>query len=403
MSRTEALHTSGNSPSKPRPHSAPLDGAPLVEPLVLSTTYCQVGLSSNAPHRYSRESNPTVDALERALGDLEDAPPALAFTTGLAAETALFHSVLKAGDHVVCSAALYGGTTRLLRSIFAPLGVTSSFVDSSDLEAVRRALRKETRLLFVETPANPTLVLSDLRALAALAREHQVLFAVDNTFLTPILQRPLDLGADLSVTSTTKFVEGHSAALGGAIVTRDPELRERIFFVRKCTGAIQSPFQAWLTLQGSKTLALRIQRQSSSALQIAEHLSQHAEIERVFYPALDTPAVRRLAQSQHLGADGAVVSFEVRGGAERARALLLELRHCRLVEHVGSVETLITHSASMTHAGVPREERERIGISESLLRLSVGIEDVAVIKGDLETALAATRTLRHRAEVPSCA
>ncbi|MBL8897948.1 MAG: aminotransferase class V-fold PLP-dependent enzyme, partial [Planctomycetes bacterium] len=354
------------------------DGEPLAAPLILSTTFCQRGLAgsdgngSRAAHRYSRESNPTVAALEQALAALEDAPHALSFTTGLAAETALFLGLLQSGDHVVCSRALYGGTTRLLQRILSPFGLRSTFVDTADLAATAAAFEARTKLLFVETPANPTLALSDLRALAQLAHARGALLAVDNTFLTPVLQRPLDLGADLTVSSTTKFVDGHSTALGGVIVTRDPALHERLFFLRKCTGAIQSPFQAWLTLQGLKTLPLRLRRQSESAARIADHLAAHPEVRVLHYPPRANAA---LAAHQHLGAHGAVLSFELAGGYERARAFVRHVRLCRLVEHVGSVETLLTHSASMTHAGVPREERERIGIAEGLLRLSVGLEE----------------------------
>lgn len=380
------------------------DGDPLVAPLVLSTTFCQSGLASEdgqgsrAAHRYSRESNPTVAALERALAALEDAPHALSFTTGLAAETALFLGLLQSGDHVVCSRAIYGGTTRLLQRILAPFGLRATFVDTADLAATAAAFEAHTKLLFAETPANPTLALSDLRALAELAHARGALLAVDNTFLTPVLQRPLDLGADLTVSSTTKFVEGHSTALGGAIVTRDPALHERLFFLRKCTGGIQSPFQAWLTLQGLKTLPLRLRRQSASAAAIAEQLAAHPEVAVLHYP---TRTQGELASRQHLGAHGAVVSFELHGGYERARALVEQVRLCRLVEHVGGVETLLTHSASMTHAGVSREERERSGIREGLLRLSVGLEEPREILADLDRALAATR--EFAAATPACA
>jgi cystathionine beta-lyase/cystathionine gamma-synthase len=249
--------------------------------------------------------------------------------------------------------------------------------------------------VFLETPANPTLDVTDVAAASALARSRGVLTAVDNTFLTGVLQRPLELGADVSVYSTTKFVEGHSVALGGALVTRDQALLERLRFVRKCTGAIQSPFGAWLTLLGLKTLPLRIGRQSQSAAAIAARLARHPDVERVHYPALAAP---ELCARQHRGADGAVLSFELAGGFARARALLEHVELCTLAEHVGSVETLLTHSASMTHAGVAPEERHKAGVSDGLLRLSVGLEDPEDVLADLERAIE-----RSAEEVTSCA
>jgi len=365
------------------------DGDPLVTPIVQSTTFCREGIDSSAPHQYSRVSNPTVAALERALGALEDAPPAVCFSTGLAAETALFLALLAQGDHVVCTRGAYGGTVRLLEQVLAGLGIESSFVDTGDLAALRAALRPRTRLVFVETPANPTLDLTDVRAAAELARAHGALLAVDNTFLTPLLQRPLDLGADFTVTSTTKFLEGHSAALGGAVVTRDESARERLAFVRKCTGAIQTPFHAWLTLQGLKTLPVRLKRQSESAHELASWLAEHRRVKTVRYPGLPGSPRAELAARQHLGAHGAVLSFELEGGEDAARSALERVRLCRLVEHVGSVETLLTHSASMTHAGVSREQREAVGITAGLLRLSVGLEAVADVRADLAGAIGA--------------
>lgn len=369
------------------------DGEPLVPPIVQSTTFCRDGLESQAEHCYSRESNPTVAALEQALGALEDAPPAVAYGTGLAAETGLFLSLLQAGDHVVCSSALYGGTTRLLQQLFPNLGVTTTFVDSTDLEALERALRPSTRLVFLESPANPTLDVTDIRRASALAHEHGALCAVDNTFLTPLLQQPLELGADVSVYSTTKFIEGHSVALGGSLVTRDEALLDRLRFVRKCTGSILAPFNAWLTLQGLRTLPVRLERQSRSARAIANALIEEPDVARVHYPTLCAEQAA-LADRQHVGPrearGGAVVSFELAGGYERACAVLDEVRECRLVEHVGSVETLLTHSASMTHGGVSREEREAAGVTEGLLRLSVGLEDPDVLIADLRQAIATT-------------
>ena len=404
-----AFQSSGTSPTSSGSSRSPLDfatrcaqagrgrgdGEPLVPSIVQSTTYARDGLSSAAEHCYSRVSNPTVSALEAALGSLEDAPPAVAFATGLAAETALFQALLRAGDHVVVSRALYGGTTRLLRQVLERSGIAATFVDTRDLESLERAFRPSTRLLFLETPANPTLDLTDLAAASALARARGIRVAVDNTFLTAALQQPLDLGADVSVYSTTKFIEGHSVALGGALVARDPALLEELRFVRKCTGAIQSPFGAWLTLLGLKTLPLRLARQSESAELIAGRLARREDVVRVHYPTLSDPG---LAARQHRGAHGAVLSFELAGGYERACAVLRHVELCTLVEHVGSVESLLTHSASMTHGSVPPEERRAAGVSEGLLRLSVGLERPADVLADLERAFE-----RSAEEVASCA
>lgn len=370
------------------------DGEPLTPSIAQSTTFRRDGVGSNPTHQYSRVSNPTVAVLEDALGQLENAPPAACFGTGLAAETALFLAVLRAGDHVVCGRSVYGGTVRLLREVLPALGIEATFVDTTDVDDVRRAVRENTRLIFVETPSNPVLEVSDIRAIAAVAREAGALLAVDNTFQTAVLQQPLDLGADVSVYSTTKFIDGHSLALGGALVSRDAELLERIRFIRKCTGAIQSPFNAWATINGLKTLPLRLARQSETALTIARWLEDHDAVEVVNYAGLATGAARELAECQHLPAlggttpcHGAVLSFELRGGVEAARRVAEALELCTLVEHVGSVETLVTHPATMTHADVPVEHRRSCGIADGLLRLSVGLEPAGAIITDLERAI----------------
>ena len=282
--------------------------SPLVSPLVPSTTFVQHEVGVAQAHAYSRVSNPTVSDLERQLGSLEDAE-AVCFASGLAAETALFLATVKAGDHVVCGDAVYGGTVRLLERVLSGLGVETTFVDASDAEAVRASVRPNTVQVFAETPANPTLKLTDLRAVASIAREAGALFAVDNTFMTPVLQRALDLGADVSVYSTTKHIEGHSSAVGGAVLTRDPALAERLRFIRKCTGAIQSPFGAWITGRGVKTLPIRIERQSRHAQRVAEGLESNEFVRAVHYPGLQSFPQRELAERQHLGSEG--------GGAAR--------------------------------------------------------------------------------------
>lgn len=368
--------------------NASVDGSPLVPPIAQSTTFQRTGVGSDPQHQYSRVSNPSVTTLEQTLGALEDAPPAVCFGTGLAAETALFLSILRAGDHVVCGRGVYGGTTRLLQQLLSDLDISTTFVDSTNLEEIRSSIRPNTELLFIETPANPTLALTDIQACARIASDHGVILAVDNTFLTPILQRPLDHGADISVYSTTKFIDGHSVALGGSLVSKHTELLERVRFIRKCTGAIQSPFNGWLTTNGVKTLPLRIRAQSASAEHIAQRLSELSGISRVFHPSLAEGNDAAIANRQHLNGHGAVVSFEIEGGYEAACTFVESLRLCTLVEHVGSVETLITHPASMTHADVPPAQRESAGITDGLLRLSVGLEPTHELLSDIEHALA---------------
>jgi len=369
--------------------SAPLAGS---EPEALDA---DGPASSPAGHCYSRVSNPTVSVLEEALGALEDAPPSVCFSTGLAAETALFLALLKSGDHIVLGEAIYGGTVRLAQQILAPLGITSTFVDSTNTAAVAAAITPRTRLVFIETPANPTLVLTDIEAVARITRAAGVPLAVDNTFLTPVLQRPLDLGADITVYSTTKHIEGHSTALGGAITSRDAALLDRVRFIRKSTGAIQAPLGAWLTTRGLSTLPLRMKQHSRNALTLARWLSVHPQVSAVHYPGLSTFPQADLAARQHnnprLGGThhGGVIAFEVVGGAPAARRLLNGVRLCSLVEHVGSVETLITHPASMTHGDVPPEHRRRVGISDGLIRLSVGLEEPEDVLADLEQAITA--------------
>lgn len=377
----------------------PSTGA-ILTPITQSTTYVQQAVGVHHGHTYSRASNPTVSALETCLGALEDAPPSVCFSSGLAAETALFLALLRAGDHVVVSDVVYGGTVRVLRELFAGLGVESTFVDAADPSDVRRAIRATTRLLFIESPGNPTLKLTDIAAIAAIAREADLPLAVDNTFLTPVLQRPLDLGATISLYSTTKYIEGHNATIGGAITTRDVPLLERLRFVRKSVGSIQSPFEAWLTLQGLKTLPLRIRRHSDSAQEIARWLSSHPAVTRVLYPGLRSHPQHDLARRQHAeNRHSGIVSFEVRGGVEAGISVINAVRLCSLAENLGAAESLITHPASMTHADVPREQRESIGLTDGLIRLSVGLESPDDIIADLEQALAPLA--RHATAAPA--
>lgn len=369
-------------------HGLVPDGAsrPLVTPLVHSTTFVNDRDGGTPHHAYSRVSNPTVSALESRLGALERAE-AVAFASGLAAETALLLALARTGSHVVCGRPVYGGTYRLLAETLAAFGVDATFVDATDPSAVVRALRPSTVLVVIETPANPTLALTDIRAVVdAVAGRAPV--AVDNTFLTPVGQQPLDHGAAVSVYSTTKLIEGHSAAVGGAIVTRDAALADRLRHVRKCTGSIAAPTSAWTTLQGLKTLDVRLRRQSETAERIARWLAADPRVIRVNYPTLSPVEERAIADRQHRVGHGNVVSFVVDQDPRRASAVALSSRLCAFVEHVGSVESLLTHPATMTHADVPAAARREAGIPDGLLRLSVGLEDGADLIDDLDRALA---------------
>ena len=374
---TRAVHA-GQAPD-------PCTGA-ILTPIFQTTTYVQQAVGIHKGHTYSRASNPTVSVLEACLGELEDAPPSVCFSTGLAAETALFLALLRSGDHVVVSEVCYGGTVRLLREILSRFGVSATFADTTRPAAVAAALTPQTKLVFVETPGNPTLALADIAAVAAVTRRAGIPLAVDNTFLTPVLQRPLDLGADVSVYSTTKHIEGHNSTVGGALTSRDEALVERLRLVRKSVGSIQSPFESWLTLRGIKTLPLRLRQHSAHAQAVAEWLESHPRVTRVLYPGLASFPQHDLAVRQQRG-HGGILAFEVEGGLAAGTALMNGVRLCALAESLGAVETLITHPASMTHGDVPREQRERAGVTDGLVRLSVGLEDPADVIADLEQAI----------------
>ena len=367
----------------------PTTGA-LLTPIHQSTTFRQSGVGKDKGYTYSRAANPTVAALERNLGELERALPAVATSSGMSAITTLFLATLCAGDRVVCSQVVYGGTVRLLRQVLEGLGVEAQFVDTTRPEELERALRGGARLVFVETPANPTLVLTDLAEAARLAHAAGALLAVDNTFLTPAHQDAFELGADVVVHSTTKLIEGHNATLGGALLTRDASLRARLDLVRKSIGTIQSPFEAWLTLRGLKTLALRIDRAAANALEIARWLELRPEVARVAYPFLESFPQLELARRQQRSG-GTIVALELVGGARTAVDFLERLSLWSLAENLGAAESLATHPASMTHASLAREERERLGLGDGLVRLSVGLEDPRDLIADLERALEASR------------
>jgi cystathionine beta-lyase/cystathionine gamma-synthase len=377
---TLALHA-GTTPD-------PVTGA-MLTPIYQTTTYQQEAVGKDRGFKYSRSGNPTVSALERRLAAIEGAEFATCYSTGLAATTALFLALLKNGDRVVSSQAVYGGTVRLLRQTLAPFGVQAEFVDTSNADAFAKALQKPTRLVFIETPANPTLKLTDVDLGSRLTKKAGALLVVDNTLLTPALQRPFDLGADIVLHSTTKFIEGHNATVGGALITRNANLHDQFLFTRNTIGTIQSPFAAWLTLQGVKTLPLRMARHCENAGRIARFLESHPRITQLVYPGLESFPQFELARRQQ-SAGGALIAFEVEGGVKAGVRLMNSVRLCALAENLGAAETIITHPVSMTHGAVPPEQRAAAGITDGLVRLSVGLENPDDIIADLEQALYAS-------------
>ena len=365
----------------------PVTGA-INTPIYQTTTYVQPSVDEylSKGYSYSRSQNPTVRALERKLADLEGGADATCYGTGMSAVNSLFLAFLNAGDHCIISDVAYGGTYRLATKIFSRFGVEFSFVNTADPAAVAAVLRDNTAMVLTETPANPTLKLTDLAAISELTRARRIPHAVDNTFLTPYYQRPLELGADLVVHSTTKYFDGHNATVGGAVVAGTAEHDEQVRFVQNATGAIMSPQVAFLTLQGCKTLSVRLDRQSANALAIAEFLESHAQVEQVCYPGLASFPQSELARRQASGF-GAMLWFEVKGGLAAGKRLMDRVQLWSLAENLGSVESLITHPVTMTHADVEEAERQRVGIIDGLVRLSVGLEDAEDLIGALKDAL----------------
>jgi cystathionine beta-lyase/cystathionine gamma-synthase len=354
-------------------------------PLYQTSTFVHEAVGVDKGFSYSRVSNPTVDALERAIGALEDTPPAVCFRTGMAAVTTLFLSLLKSGDHVVLSEVVYGGTIRLFHEVLEHLGISATFVDTSQPVNVEAAITPATKIIFIESPGNPTLKLTDIEAIAKIAKRHSILLAVDNTFLTPILQKPLELGADISVLSTTKYIDGHNATVGGSLATRDTGLLERFRLIRKTLGTTQAPFEAWLVLQGIKTLPARLKIHCENAQLIAEWLESHPAVERVYYPGLTSCPQRSLAEKQQSGAGG-MIAFELKAGYDATVGVLNSVKLCSRAESLGGLETLITHPPSTTHADLDPALRRRLGISDGLIRLSVGLEAPEDIIADLAQA-----------------
>ncbi|OGU29793.1 MAG: cystathionine gamma-synthase [Gemmatimonadetes bacterium RIFCSPLOWO2_12_FULL_68_9] len=373
---TRAVHA-GQRPDDPT-------GA-IMTPIYQTSTYVQPALGRHKGFEYARTRNPTRDALERNLAALEGGTHGFAFASGLAATDAVL-KLLRAGDHVICGENVYGGTHRLMTQVFAQLGLTFSFVDTRDPAKIAKAVTPATRMIFVETPSNPMMRLTDLAAVGALAQDRKLLVAVDNTFATPVFQRPLALGAHLVIHSTTKYLNGHSDMVGGAVVTHRDDLAERLAFLQNAAGAVPGPFDCWLALRGTKTLPLRMRQHDSNGRCLAEWLQSHATIQRVYYPGLADHPQYELACRQMSGFGG-MVSLEL-GSAARARVFVESTRIFALAESLGGVESLVGHPASMTHASVPKPMREEMGLTDGLVRLSVGIEDVEDLRADLEQALA---------------
>ena len=376
---TDAIHA-GQEPD-------PATGAVSV-PIYQTSTYAQIELGRDKGFDYARSINPTRLALERSLAALEGGQSAYAFSSGMAAITTVM-MLLKSGDHVVSSANTYGGTYRLFVHILQQFGISFSFVDTSRMEEISGALRPETRLIYVETPTNPMMEITDLEAVAALCRKRNLISVCDNTFMSPYLQRPLALGFDMVVHSTTKFINGHSDSVGGAVITTRPEHGERIGFVQNSAGAILGPMDSFLVLRGVKTLGLRMQRHDANGRALAALLADHPGVGQVYYPGLPDHPDHELAVRQMDGFGG-MIAFDL-GSLEASRAFLNGLRVFTLAESLGGVESLACHPASMTHAAVPREDRLRMGLTEGLARLSVGIEDLEDLQEDVERGLAAIK------------
>ena len=375
---TKAIHA-GQSPEQ-------VTGA-IMTPVFLTSTYVQEELGKNKGYEYSRVSNPTRTALEQNIAALEGGSEGMAFGSGTAATDAIMH-LLKPGDHVILSWNVYGGTYRIAKMIWEDFGLQFDFVDTTNLQNIERVLRPNTKMLFIETPTNPTMEITDLSAAAAIAKKHKLISVADNTFATPYLQQPLSHGFDVVVHSLTKYLNGHSDMLGGFIVTNDKFIAERLRFFQKAIGGILSPFDAWLCLRGTKTLAVRMKQHCENGIKVAQWLTLQKKVQRVFYPGLENHPQYELAKKQMRGFGG-MISFEL-GSLALAANFLKKVRLCALAESLGGVETIITHPASMTHAAIPEERRRQIGVTDGLVRISVGIEDVEDIIADIDGAFNGT-------------
>ena len=374
---TRAIHTG---------QEADVETGSIGVPIHPTSTYLQQELGKNKGYEYARVSNPTRTRLEENLASLEGGVASRVFASGMAAINALC-TMFKSGDHVVAGHNLYGGVPRLFNQVLSGYGMEFSYVDTSEVKNVERAIRRNTRMVYVETPTNPLMALSDIRAISDVCRRRKVELVVDNTFMSPYFQQPIALGADMVVHSTTKFLNGHSDGLGGVVVCTRPEQAEQLGFVQKAAGAILSPFECWLVLRGVKTLAVRMELHDRSGRIVADFLARHRKVKQVFYPGLPDHPQYDLARKQMTGF-GSMITFET-GSLSNAKKMLKNVRLCALAESLGGVETLISHPATMTHAALGEKGRKEIGLTDGMVRLSVGIEDVDDIMADLDQALAA--------------
>jgi len=365
----------------------PIDSTGAVAvPIYQVSTFRQSEPGVDGGYVYSRTSNPTRSALESSLASLEEGQYCLAFASGMAAITTAVLALLRKGDHVLAVEDLYGGTRRLFDRIMRNFGIDFSYVDGTNLDQFEAGLRPETKMVWIETPTNPLLKIVDIAGTAKIAHDHNSLVVVDNTFMSPYLQQPLKLGADVVMHSTTKYLGGHSDLIGGALILSDPALHEKARFAQNAVGAVPGPLDCWLVLRGVKTLVVRMDRHCNNAQKIAESLERHSKVLSVMYPGLPTHPQHQLARKQMTGFGG-MISFHLRGGFESCKRLFKQLKVFTVAESLGGVESLIEHPASMTHASVPKEERDRLGVTDSLIRLSVGIEDAEDLVADLSTAL----------------
>lgn len=373
---TIAIHA-GNEPD-------PTTGAVSV-PIYQTSTYAQEGLGKHKGFEYARTQNPTRFALEKNIAALEGARFGFAFASGMAAIDAVL-KLVRAGDHVILGDNTYGGTFRLFNKVLSNYGIEFDLVDTTDVTNIEKAFKPNTKMVFVETPTNPIMAITDLKAVSEVAHYHGAKVVCDNTFMSPYLQRPMEFGVDIVVHSTTKYLNGHSDSVGGFVALNDEEDAEWIKFIQNSVGAILSPFDSFLVLRGTKTLALRMERHDANGRIVANFLAEHPKVKKVYYPGLKSHPQHELAKAQQKGFGG-MISFET-GSLEKARTVLENVKLCTLAESLGGVETLICHPATMTHASVPKEKREALGITDGLVRISVGIEDVEDIIEDLEKALA---------------
>ena len=362
----------------------PTTGA-IVPPIYQTATYVLPEVGRDLGFDYTRSANPTREILENNLATIEGGRFGTCFSSGMSAVDSVL-KLLKKGDHVVCSDDVYGGVSRHFNNILVNYGLKFTYVDSSNPENVENAIRSETKLFWIETPTNPLLKITDLNAISKIAKKHQILFGVDSTFATPVFLRPFEFGADIVMHSTTKYISGHNQIIGGIIITNDEEIHERMKFVQKTIGAVPSPFDCWLTLLGVKTLHLRMHRHASNAQAVAEFLESHPQVEKITYPGLKSHPQYGVAKEQMDGFSG-MISFELEGGIPAGTTVMNNVKLCSLAESLGAVETMITHPASMTHVDVPAEERHARGLTDGLVRISVGIEDPEDIIDDLKQAL----------------